>query len=266
MRRRQLISFPSLLVELDTTGVRREDMPIQAVCKLVDRSGNGELVVIASYAGFQQPNHPSSPEAFAVHGLSEELLRGHALDLARLRELVAGAACIISRNPKFTAKKLHVFIPECLTKRWYEYPCRIQGYPGARFPANERMEVMIGNMESFGYGRRHPLTELLDIDAEQYSLVFDEDGPPEVLVRFGRRKVLVGFAEALLKCAVGTPFRLHGKDDYDFITGYCDAGPAFRERAFRLANTPSNMELVENDHLDIYLKRVEGLTYFLGVR
>jgi hypothetical protein len=128
------------------------------------------------------------------------------------------------------------------------------------------MEVMIGNTESFGYGRCHPLSELLDIDAEQYSLVFDEDGPPEVSVRFGSRKVLCGFAEALLKCAVGTPFRLHGKEGYDFITGYCNDGPAFRERAFRLANTPSNLELVENHPLDVYLQRIEGLTYFLALK
>lgn len=264
--RGQQISFPALLVELDTTGVRREDRPIYIVCKLVDQSEDGQLVVAASYAGFQQPDHPSTPEAFAVHGLTEDLLRGKQLDLTNLRELVGSAACVVSRNPKFTARKLHAFIPECLDKRWYEYPSRIQGYPGARFPANERVEIMIGNAESFGYGRRHPLAELLHIDAERYDLVFDEEGPPEVSVRFGRRKVLGGFAEALLKCTVGTPFRLHGKEGYDFITGYCNDGPAFRERAFRLANTPSNMELVDNHHLDVYLERIEGLTYFLAVK
>lgn len=266
MRRYMQISFPALLVELDTTGVRREDRPIHIVGKLVDRLEDGQLTVVASYAGLRQPDRPSTPEAFAVHGLPEEMLRGAVLDLTRLRELVASAACIISRNPRFTAKKLHALVPECLSKRWYEYPSRIQGYPGERFPANERMDVMIGNVESFGYGRLHPLTELMDIDARQYSVVFDEDGPPEVSVRFGRRKVLGGFAEALLKCEVGTPFRLHGKDGYDFITGYCNDGPAFRERAFRLANTPSNMELVEAHHLDVYLERIEGLTFFLALK
>lgn len=266
MRRHPQIAFPALLVELDTTGVKREDRPIHIVCRLVDQSNEGQLTVTGSYVGFQQPDHPSSPEAFSVHGLAEELLHKKELDLARLRELVASAACIISRNPKFTAKKLHTLIPECLIKRWYQYPSCIQGYPGAHLAANERMEVLIGNVESFGYGRRHPLTDLLDIDAEQYSLVFDEDGPPNVSVRFGRRKVLDGFAEALLKCAVGSCFRLHGKEGYDFITGYCSDGPAFRERAFRLANTPSNMELVENHQLDVYLDRIEGTTFYLALK
>ena len=151
--KRQQISLPALLVELDTTGVSREDRPIHVVCRLVDQSENGELLVVASYSGFQGGNRPSTPEAFAVHGLADDLLWGKELDLTRLRELVAGAACIISRHPRFTAKKLHAFIPECLDKRWYEYPSRIQGYPGARFPANERMEVMIGKAESFGFGR-----------------------------------------------------------------------------------------------------------------
>jgi len=263
--RGQQISLPALLIELDTTGVSREDQPIQVVCKLVDRSEDGHLKVIAEYSGYQQAERPSTPEALAVHGLSEDLLRGNELDVTRLGELVAGASSIISRNPRFTAKKLHALVPECLSKRWYEYPSRIQGYPGARFPANERMEVMIGNANSIGFGRCHPLTELLNIDAERYDLVFDEDGPPEVSVRFGNRKVLGGFAEALLKCEVGTRFRLYSKEDYDFITGYCNEGPAFRERAFRLANTPSNMDLVRKHHLDVYLNRIEGLTYFLSV-
>ncbi|MGV8941498.1 MAG: hypothetical protein ACOH1P_08165 [Lysobacter sp.] len=258
--------MPALLVELDTTGVSREDRPIHVVCRLVDQSEDGELIIVASYTGFQVAERPSTPESFAVHGLTEDLLRGKELDLPRLREMVADAACIISRYPRFTAKKLHAFIPECLDKRWYEYPSRIQGYPGASFPANERIEVLIGNAESFGYGRCHPLTELLDINAEQYELVFDEDGPPEVSVRFGRRKVLGGFAEALLRCAVGTPFRLHGKEDYDFITGYCNDGPAFRERAFRLATTPSNLQLVHDHHRGVYLERIEGLSYFLALK
>lgn len=103
------------------------------------------------------------------------------------------------------------------------------------------MAVLLGEVKSFGYGRRHLLTELLTIPLDSHTLVFDEDGPPQVNVRFGRRKVLEGFPEALLKCVVGTRFRLHGAENYDFITAYCQDGAAYRERAFRLATTPSNL-------------------------
>ena len=260
------IPFPALLVELDTTGVAREDLPIQVVCRLVGQAEDGQLAVEDDYIGRQPATRPSTADALAVHGLAEETLLGEALDLSRLRGFIERAACIISRNPRFTAKKLHALFPECLDKRWYEYPARLQGYPGALFPANERMDVMIGRVESFGYGRRHLLAELRSIDAEQYTLVFDEDGPPEVSVHFGRRKILGGFADALMKCNVGARFRLHGKEGYDFITGYCQDGPAFRERAFRLATTPSNLELVRDHHLDIYLERIEGLNYYLAVK
>lgn len=262
----QKIPLPVLLVELDTTGISREDHLIHVVCRLVDKTESGPPEVVAEYSGQQYSERPSTIEAFAVHGLTRHALLGKELDLRRLRELVASSACIVSRNPKFTAKKLHALVPECLNRRWYEYPARIQGYPGAHFPANERMEVLIGNVESFGYGRRHPLSELLAINAEQYTLVFDEGGPPEVSLRFGRRKVLGCFADALLKCEVGARFRLHGAEDYDFITGYCNDGPAYRERAFRLSTTSSNLELVRNQQLDVYLDRIDGLTYFLAVK
>ena len=265
-KRTQQIPLPVLLVELDTTGVTREDLPIQVVCRLVDRDGDGQLQMVDEYVGRQPAHRASTPEALAVHGLTQDALLTRSLNLSRIRGLVERAACVVSRNPRFTAKKLHALIPECLAARWYEYPARLQGYPGAHFPADERMDVMTGRVESFGYGRLLALNELMDIDAEQYTLVFDEDGPPEVSVHFGRHKILCGFAETLLKCEVGACFRLHGREDYDFITGYCNDGPAFRERAFRLGNTPSNLKLVQEHHLDVYLERIEGLNFYFAVR
>ncbi|MFY2764879.1 hypothetical protein [Arenimonas sp. MALMAid1274] len=260
------IPWPALLVELDTTGVTREDQVIQVVCALVDKIDvDGALGVVAQYAGLQQPQRPSSPEAFAVHGLTDDVLCGKTFDRTFIADLVGRAACIVSRHPRFTARKLHGLAPQCLEKRWHEYPDRIQGYPYSKFPANERMEVLTGKVESFGYGRLHSLGRLRAIQAERHTLVFDENGPPLVEVKFGRRKVLQGFPEALLKCEEGTRFRLHGTEDHDFITGYCDGGPADRDRAFRLAITPSNLELANNSRREVYLDRIDGLTYHLAL-
>lgn len=262
---RPKIAWPVLLIELDTTGVDRHDQVIRVECALVDQRPDGTLNVVSRYSGFEQPSLPISPAAYAVHGLTEEKLRGRTIHHVRLEALVSRAASIISRHPSFTAKKLHALVPGCLAKRWYEYPARIQGFPGDPFPADARMAVLLGEVKSFGYGRRHLLTELLTIPLDSYTLVFDEDGPPQVNVKLGRRKVLEGFPDAMLKCAVGTRFRLHGAEDYDFITGYCNDGPAYRERAFRLATTPSNLALVEARQT-VYLERVDGLTYHLALK
>lgn len=264
-RVRERIRWPALLVELDTTGVGREDVVIHVAGVLVDLDADGRPEMVAQYVGLQEPPWPSKPDALAYHGLRAELLQGKSIDIAKLAELVGQASTVISRHPKITARKLHALVPGCLEKTWYEYPDRIQGYPGEIFPALRRMQVLIGEVESFGYGRLHTLGNLLSIDAEQYTLVFDEDGPPQVTVKFGRRKVLEGFPEAMLKCQEGTRFRLHGAEGYDFITGYCNDGPAFRERAFRLATTPSNLELVDRHHLHVYLEKIEGLTYHLAL-
>ncbi|MCO7473053.1 hypothetical protein [Stenotrophomonas maltophilia] len=266
MKRTQ-IAFPVLLIELDTTGVEREDQPIHVVAWLVDRTETGGVTVVAKYAGFQEPDRPSNPVALQYHGLSGDVLRGQEMPLARLRHIVSKAVSIVSRSPGFTAKKLHALVPDCLDKRWYVFPDRIQNWTRGSFSASERMKIMTGQVENVGVGRCHALSELLKIDARAYELVFDEDGPPAVTVKLGRHNVLEAFPEAMLACQVGTRFRLHGKEGYDFITGYCDAeGPAFRQRAFRLANTPASLALAMGNDKWVYLNRIEGLTYHLGLQ
>ncbi len=254
----QGIDFPVLLVELDTTGVSREDGVIHAVAVLVQQRQGGEVVVGDAYVGFQQPERESTAEAFEAHGIGRERLNGKSLDISRLSELVGRAASIVSRSPTFSAKKLHTLAPECLNKRWYPYPYQVQNWRWEHFPASTRMAIMCGEVENDGYGRVHPLSELASIDARSYELVFGEAGPPEVSVTFGRRKIVGSFPEALLKCVVGDSFRFHGKEGYDFITAYCGSGDAERERAFRLAPTHSNLELVGRW---ASLVRVDGTIY-----
>ncbi len=259
------IAFPVLLIELDTTGVEREDRPIHVVAWLADRTETGDVIIVAKYAGFQEPDRPSTQIARQYHGISDEILRGQEMPLARLRHVVSKAASIVSRSPRFTAKKLHALVPDCLGKPWYAFPDSIQNWTKGPFSANERMKIMTGQVENVGVGRCHSLSELLKMDERAYELVLDEDGPPTVTVKLGRRNVLEAFPEAMLACRVGTRFRLHGKDGYDFITGYCEAeGPAFRQRAFRLANTPANLALATGSDKWVYLNRIEGLTYYLG--
>lgn len=65
------------------------------------------------------------------------------------------------------------------------------------------MAIMCGQVENDDYGTIHHLSELLKIDASSYEVVFDEDGPPTLIVKFWRRKVLECFPEALLNCVEG---------------------------------------------------------------
>lgn len=259
-RKIQGIDFPVLLVEVDTTGVSLEDHVIHVVAVLVQQGQEGEVLVEDAYAGFQQPGRESTKEAFRAHGIGMGRLEGQSLDIQRLGDLVSRATSIVSRSPRFNAKKLHALVPECLDKRWYPYPYQIQNWRWEHFPASTRMSIMCGEAENDGYGRVHPLSELASIDARTYELVFGEGGPPEVSVKFGRRKNVGSFPEALLKCVVGDSYRFHGKEGYDFITAYCGSGDADRERAFRLATTPSNLELVGRSAT---LMRIDGPTYII---
>ncbi|WP_225765968.1 hypothetical protein [Stenotrophomonas sp. Marseille-Q4652] len=255
------IDFPVLLVEADTTGVTPDDPIIHIMCVLVEEAQDGKLRPAAAYTGYQEVQRLSSKEAFKAHGIPNERLKGERLDLEKIRGLIAEAGSIVSRSPRFNAKKLHALIPECLEKRWFPYPHRIQNWRWEHFPAMARMAIMCGEVANDGYGTFHHLTELLKIDARSYEVVFDEDGPPKLTVKFGRRKVLECFPEALLKCVEGDRFRFHGKKGYDFVTAYCDSGAANRSRAFRLQTTPSNLALSGNW---AYLRKIEGDEYLVG--
>lgn len=96
---RPKIAWPVLLIEVDTTGVDRHDQVIRVECALADQHPDGTLGVVARYSGFEQPSLPISPAAYAVHGLTEERLRGRTIHRVRLEALVSRAACIISRHP-----------------------------------------------------------------------------------------------------------------------------------------------------------------------
>lgn len=261
MARNKPIDFPVLLVECDTTGVTRDDPIIHIMCVLVDKGQDGNAHPAATYTGYQEVATPSSEEAFRAHGISNERLKGESLDLEQIRGLIAQAGSIVSRSPRFNAKKLHALVPQCLEKRWFPYPHRIQNWRWEHFPAVARMAIMCGEVENDGYGTIHHLSELLKIEASSYEVVFDEDGPPTLTVKFGRRKVLECFPEALLKCVEGDRFRFHGKEGYDFITAYCDSGDAYRDRAFRLQTTPSNLALAGTW---AYLQKIKGNEYVIG--
>lgn len=261
MTKIQAIDFPVLLVEADTTGVTREDPIIHIACVLVDKGDSGQTIPSVVYTGYQEVTRTSTDDAFKAHGILPERLIGEQLDVSLIRSLVERAESIVSRNPRFNAKKLQALAPECLEKRWFPYPHRIQNWRWQHFPAIARMAIMCGEVENDCYGKTHELSELLNIDVSSYELVFDEEGPPQLTVKFGRRKVLECFPETLLKCIPGDRFRFHGKEDYDFITAYCDSGNAYRERAFRLQNTPSNLAL---SGTWVYLKQIKGREYMLG--
>jgi len=261
MARNKPIDFPVLLVEADTAGVIRNDPIIHIMCVLVEKGEDGKAYPAAAYTGYQEVDKLSSEEAFKAHGISNERLKGERLDLEQIRGLVAQAGSIVSRSPRFNAKKLHALVPECLEKRWFPYPHRIQNWRWKHFPAVARMAIMCGQVENDGYGTIHHLSELLRIEANSYEVVFDEGGPPTLTVKFGRRKVLECFPEALLKCVEGARFRFHGKEGYDFVTAYCDSGDANRDRAFRLQTTPSNLALSGSR---AYLQKIKGSEYLIG--
>ena len=122
MARNKPIDFPVLLVECDTTGVTRDGPIIHIMCVLVEKGQDGNAHPAAVYTGYQEVARPSSQEAFKAHGIPDERLKGESLDVEQIRGLIAQADSIVSRIPRFNAKKLHALVPECLEKRWFPYP------------------------------------------------------------------------------------------------------------------------------------------------
>lgn len=256
------IEFPVLLAEIDTTGLNRDDPAIHCALVLIKQGEDGEIQICDTYNGFQDTDKEITPEAFTVHGITKAQLHGQRFDMQKISILVTQAKSIVSRSPQFNARKLHALAPECLKKRWYPYPHKIQNWHWQHFPALARMAIMCGHIENENYGRAHPISDLKEIPYSFYEPVFDENGPPDITVNIGRRKVVGQFPKTLLKCVAGDKFRFHGHEGYDFITAYCCSGDADRDRAFRLATTPSNLELTNKFAT---LKSINGNIYNITI-
>lgn len=108
-------------IDVETTGLdpaREEVIELALVLFAYDPATGQICGIIDEYVGLREPGVPISPDAAAVHGLTEEMVRGKRLDVERVRGMAARAELLVAHNAQFDRSFIERLVPEVSTKTW----------------------------------------------------------------------------------------------------------------------------------------------------
>lgn len=74
--------------------------------------------VLERYDAFEEPGMPIPPEATAIHGITDDMVRGHRLDDAAIGALLKGVGIVIAHNARFDRQMLEPRLPVFATLPW----------------------------------------------------------------------------------------------------------------------------------------------------
>jgi len=105
---------------VETTGVKLGyDEIVELAVVLFSYDQNGINDMIDSYSGLREPSCPISTSAYNVHGLSEQELKRHQLDIKRIGSLIDQADFIVSHSNSFDKEFTADIMPSIKDKSWY---------------------------------------------------------------------------------------------------------------------------------------------------
>lgn len=99
-----------LLLDTETTGREATDASGKPKDKIIEiglvqfefDALSGQVVAITDrYNALEDPGMPIPPEATAVNGITDEMVKGHRIDDARVRDLVLESEFVIAHNSSF---------------------------------------------------------------------------------------------------------------------------------------------------------------------
>ncbi len=113
----------AILVDTETTGLDSDaDEVIELALLPFDyERDSGRIVAVHeadALSAFRQPSSPIPPEATKLHGITNEMVKGAAIDAERVRRIVEGAHLIIAHNAGFDRPMVEKHWPIFQDKHW----------------------------------------------------------------------------------------------------------------------------------------------------
>jgi DNA polymerase-3 subunit epsilon len=128
-----------VVVDTETTGTDpRVDKVLELAMLRVEycTASGAPCRIVATYSGLEDPGSPIPPESTAIHGITDEMVRGRALDEARVAELLAGNPLVIAHNAAFDRPFLEARLPAFAQVPWacshVQVPWSEEGFPGSK--------------------------------------------------------------------------------------------------------------------------------------
>jgi len=114
------LPLSGVILDTETTGLdhrKDEIIEIGAIAFTFDAAGNiGD--VSGLYGGLQQPTVPIPADVIKLTGITDDMVAGHAIDTAALRDLIDPADLIIAHNAGFDRPFCEAFSPIFADKIW----------------------------------------------------------------------------------------------------------------------------------------------------
>lgn len=110
-----------LVLDTETTGMSPETehvIEIAIVAFEYDPDSGEIFRILDSYCAFEDPGVLIPPEATAINGITNEMVRGHSFDDARIREMVDDATLVIAHNAGFDRPFMEKRFPLFMELPW----------------------------------------------------------------------------------------------------------------------------------------------------
>jgi DNA polymerase-3 subunit epsilon len=127
-----------LILDVETTGLdtTRDEIIELGMVKFAYQPGGQIARVIDTYSTFNQPSGAIPTEVTALTGITDEMVRGHKLDIERIAAFAADAVIVIAHNAAFDRKFMERYCPTFAQKAWAcsvsEIAWRDHGFEGSR--------------------------------------------------------------------------------------------------------------------------------------
>lgn len=129
----------AVVLDTETTGTNvREDQVIElAILRFEYDTVSGAVVRITDvYSGLEDPGRPIPPESTAIHGITDAMVEGQALDEARVAAIVADATLVIAHNAAFDRPFMEARLPMFESLPWgcsfAQIPWQDEGFRGTK--------------------------------------------------------------------------------------------------------------------------------------
>jgi DNA polymerase III subunit epsilon len=129
----------AVVIDTETTGMSRDsDQIIElALIRFEYGAESGEIARITDvYSGLEDPGRPIPPESTTIHGITDTMVAGKALDEARIAAVVRDATLIVAHNATFDRPFVEARLPLFTALPWgcsfEQVPWAEEGFRGAK--------------------------------------------------------------------------------------------------------------------------------------
>ena len=109
------------IVDVETTGMDpKDDQVIELGIVVFEYAAEAGQVgpVVGHFSGFDDPGRPIPAEVTAIHGITDEMVKGQRLDETAIAGLLKGVGIVIAHNASFDRPFLEARLPLFATLPW----------------------------------------------------------------------------------------------------------------------------------------------------